>query len=97
MLCCLQFFFIYRIEAAILGCFPLCPWKLSYPEIFPEDCLYRTEHQLLKRLKYFCKNPYASRNLSLNLEKFTWKSLKSAYEDILLNNKEVTTVTTISG
>ncbi|KZS19890.1 Uncharacterized protein APZ42_013682 [Daphnia magna] len=76
-----------RIEATILGCFPLCPWRLSYPEIFPEECLYRTENQLVKQLKYFCKNPSASRNLSVNLDRFKWMSLKSQYEEALLIKK----------
>lgn len=71
----------------MLGCYPLCPWRLSYPEVFPEECLYRTENQLVKQLKYFCKNPSASRNLSVNLDRFKWISLKSQYEEALLIKK----------
>ncbi|XP_032783089.1 glycosyltransferase-like domain-containing protein 1 isoform X1 [Daphnia magna] len=82
-----EFYGVSMIEATILGCFPLCPWRLSYPEIFPEECLYRTENQLVKQLKYFCKNPSASRNLSVNLDRFKWMSLKSQYEEALLIKK----------
>nr|CAH0110332.1 unnamed protein product [Daphnia galeata] len=80
----------HEIEAAILGCFPMCPLRLSYPEIFPAECLYRTELQLIKKLKYFCKNPNASRNVMINLDKFKWQSLKSQYQEILFMEKQVT-------
>jgi hypothetical protein len=73
-----------------LGCFPMCPLRLSYPEIFPAECLYRTELQLIKKLKYFCKNPNASRNVMINLDKFKWQSLKSQYQEILFMEKQVT-------
>ncbi|XP_046457036.1 glycosyltransferase-like domain-containing protein 1 isoform X1 [Daphnia pulex] len=89
-----EFFGVSMIEAAILGCFPMCPLRLSYPEIFPVDCLYRTELQLIKKLKYFCKNPNASRNLQMNLDKFKWPSLKSQYEEILLIKKQDSSYTT---
>ena len=83
---------VFRIEAATLGCFPLCPKRLSYPEIFPIECLYKTEAQLVKKLAYFCKNPYATRNFQPDLEKFTWKSLKSTYEELLFNQANVNTL-----
>ena len=76
----------FRIEAAFLGCYPLCPNRLSYPEIFPRECLYNTETQLVKKLRYFCRYPAAvlTKKLNLELERFTWESLKTEYKELLL-------------
>jgi len=42
------------IEAVIMGCFPLLPNRLSYPEIIPEEfhtrCLYKNRNDLLLKL-----------------------------------------------
>jgi len=68
----------------MLGCFPLCPNRLSYPEIFPQTCLYNTENQLIKKLEQFCHNPTITRKLTLDLDRFSWDNLKPEYTSILL-------------
>ena len=68
----------------MLGCYPLCPNKLSYPEIFPKSCLYNTENQLIKKLQGFCRNPAATRKISLDLDRYSWDHLKADYTNILL-------------
>lgn len=42
---------IGRLEATHLGCLPLCPNRLVYPELFPPACLFNTRSQLVKRLR----------------------------------------------
>ena len=76
---------LYRIEAALLGCYPLCPNRLSYPEIFPKECLYNTEAQLIKKLRSFCRRPAlaASSRPTLDLDRFLWPSLKEEYTRLL--------------
>lgn len=89
-----EFYGVSMIEAALIGCFPLCPDNLSYPELFPSSFRYRTRTQLVKKLANFCKNPQKSipyiskvmQELKPDLEKFTWHALKEKYEDILLLN-----------
>ncbi|XP_035208965.1 glycosyltransferase-like domain-containing protein 1 isoform X1 [Stegodyphus dumicola] len=79
-----EFFGVSMIEAAYFGCYPLCPKKLAYPEIYPDKYLYNTPNQLYKRLKYFCKNPLAARNHKneVDFSKFSWETMKTQYMKI---------------
>ncbi|XP_002730415.1 tRNA-queuosine alpha-mannosyltransferase-like [Saccoglossus kowalevskii] len=80
-----EFYGVSMLEAVHFKCFPLCPNKLVYPEIFPEECLYRTDQQLFKRLREFCRHPHLIRNKNLQIDttKFSWKTLQSQYKHIL--------------
>ncbi|CAK9060724.1 Glycosyltransferase-like domain-containing protein 1-like [Durusdinium trenchii] len=75
-----EFFGIAMVEAATCGCFPLCPNRLSYPELFPKDCLYNTDRQLLKKVKSFSRRVNAPRaalagnaEWTARLERFQWE------------------------
>ena len=78
-----EFFGVFMLEATHLGCFPLCPSRLVYPEIFPLNCLYNTKQQLYKRLKQYCKHKGLVKehykNADFNLERFSWEHLESKY------------------
>lgn len=80
-----------RIEACMFGAYPLVPNRLVYPEIYPKECCYSTENQLIKRLKYLCLRPKQFRLSmldntaigSLNLNKFKWATLKNDFNYLL--------------
>ena len=78
-----EFFGVSMIEAVHLGCFPLCPNRLVYPEIFPANCLYNTQQQLYKKLKQYCKNKHLVKvhydKSKFDLNRFAWDTLKPKY------------------
>ncbi|XP_070565239.1 tRNA-queuosine alpha-mannosyltransferase-like [Ptychodera flava] len=82
-----EFFGVSMLEAVHCQCYPLCPNKLVYPEILPDECLYRTPQQLFKRLREFCRHPHLvqKKSLKIDIEKYSWNQLKPQYMEILQN------------
>ena len=62
-----EFYGVSMLEAAWLGCYPLAPNNLVYPELYPQECLYNTQQQLYKKLAKFCRNPIEADTSSLNI------------------------------
>jgi hypothetical protein len=44
------------------------PSRLVYPEIYPKECLYNTDAQLVKKLRKFCAVPERVRNQSISVD-----------------------------
>lgn len=73
------------LEAVQYGCYPLCPNKLVYPEIFSSPYLFSTPQQLVKKLRYFCRNPQHARKhrIMVDWRKFSWDRLKQEFYELL--------------
>ena len=75
-----EFFGIAMFEAVRAGCRPLVPARLSYPELFPEEFLYR-EKDFIGRLREeivskSMLSPVQARELT---DPFSWDSLAPEY------------------
>lgn len=85
-----EFLGLAVLEAVCCGCLPVCPKKLSYPELFPKDCLYSTERQLVKKLRHFIRHPELARKCRFTkewqdrLKKFQWEALSPRWDSIIL-------------
>ena len=60
-----DFFGAAVVEAMYCGCWPILPWRLSYPQFVPEAyrgrCLYRSREELLELLRQAIENASAWR------------------------------------
>ena len=87
-----EFFGVAMLEAVSAGCFPLVPDRLVYPELYAQDCIYRTDQQLYKKLRSFCKKPNLTRQI-LRLPmmvKDTQSNLKKCYSDLFSSSETKT-------
>lgn len=92
-----EFYGVSMLECCIVGCYILCPERLSYPFIFTKEHLYTTDTQLYKKLKDICVRPSEILNdykkcTSYELFKqqtiepishFEWQYLKTKYDEFL--------------
>ncbi|RJP85285.1 MAG: DUF3524 domain-containing protein [Desulfobacteraceae bacterium] len=76
------------IEAVIMGCFPLLPNRLSYPEILPAEfhahCLYKNRNDLLEKLSRIITDVQGfsgiQTRLSERMASFLWENMIPAYD-----------------
>jgi len=85
-----EFFGVAMVEGALAGCHPLAPNRLAYPEIFPKKCLYRTDQQLFKKLKDFCKKPHVPRQIwkPSEIAVKSAEQLKDDYVKLIMSNSK---------
>ena len=76
------------IEAMIMGCIPLLPNRLSYPEILPEkfhaQFLYQNKYDLLEKLRLIISDIKAyeeiQNKLAREMKFFLWKNIVKSYD-----------------
>lgn len=79
------------IEAMIMGCIPLLPNRLAYPEILPEpfheQFLYKNKYDLTEKLTRIVSDVKAheetSKKLAIKMESFLWKNVAEDYDNVL--------------
>ena len=86
-----EFFGVSVMEGVAAGCYPVCPNRLSYPELYPKECLYNTNNQMFQMLKKFSLRPEKFREFILPrilkkinaVECYSMEALGSKYEKLL--------------
>ncbi|MGM0643835.1 MAG: tRNA-queuosine alpha-mannosyltransferase domain-containing protein [Thermodesulfobacteriota bacterium] len=84
-------FGISVVEAVRMGCFPLLPDRLSYPEIIPDrfhdQVLYSGTEDLDKKLRHLLlhSDEYdgSRKELSKSMEKFSWELMVPEYDNLV--------------
>lgn len=79
------------IEAMIMGCIPLLPNRLSYPEILPKEFhdqfLYKNKYDLIEKLARILSNIKAYEKtrdrLVEEMKSFLWKNVINSYDEML--------------
>ncbi|TRY76995.1 hypothetical protein TCAL_10204 [Tigriopus californicus] len=75
-----EFFGVSMLEATYLGCLPLVPNRLVYPELYPKECVYNTDQQLFKKLRAYCITP---RLVSDHRHRFRPQAICDQFKDVL--------------
>nr|XP_027197715.1 glycosyltransferase-like domain-containing protein 1 isoform X2 [Dermatophagoides pteronyssinus] len=93
--CCistaLHEFFGVSMLAAYCGCYPLCPSRLVYPEIFPAQYIYESDEQLLSKLEEFGRQPdKIPLPLDIAYDVFDWIYCQDEYRSLFtkINHKD---------
>jgi glycosyltransferase involved in cell wall biosynthesis len=79
-----EFFGLAMAESAYAGCFPLVPDRLAYPELYPPECRYRTQDELVARLRALLTDARPAPDLMRpSAARFTFDRLAPLYERLL--------------
>jgi glycosyltransferase involved in cell wall biosynthesis len=78
-----EFYGMAVIEAVRAGCRPLLPSRLSYPELFPADFLYKSSSDLYQKLRHLCLHgdEMEEVNSKALTNRFSWNSLAEKYQN----------------
>ncbi len=79
------------IEAMIMGCIPLLPNRLAYPEIlseeFHEQFLYKNKYDLIEKLARILSDVTAyeepGKKLAREMESYLWENVAPGYDNML--------------
>ncbi|MBT8373885.1 MAG: DUF3524 domain-containing protein [Deltaproteobacteria bacterium] len=79
------------IEAIIMGCIPLLPNRLSYPEILPKEFqeyfLYKSKHDLIEKVfkitSEFKRYEEIQSRLAQKMRSFLWENVAGRYDKVL--------------
>ena len=84
-----EFFGAGVVEAIAAGAWPLLPDRLAYPEILPKplhrSCLWRTEGQLVSKLRWAIRNldKVRATNVAPAVRRFDWPRMIARYDAAL--------------
>ena len=70
------------MEAVALGCIPLVPDRLVYPEIFEAEFCYQNTEDAVAKLTTFLANSNSFRPMP-DMASFSWSQLKGRYSSLL--------------
>ncbi|MHB1016935.1 MAG: tRNA-queuosine alpha-mannosyltransferase domain-containing protein [Coriobacteriia bacterium] len=78
-----EFFGLAMIEACYAGCAPVVPDRLAYPELYPLEARYRTQEQLVARLRGLITERPVPGSARAIAEPYTFEQLVPKYADVL--------------
>ena len=80
-----EFFGVAMMEAVAAGCRPIVPDRLSYKELYPDECRYKTKVQWRTLLSRMMHDPTGVRSEDSRhiAEKYNWVIWGKRYEELL--------------
>ncbi|MBN1192086.1 MAG: DUF3524 domain-containing protein [Coriobacteriia bacterium] len=79
-----EFFGLAMAEACYAGCAPVVPDRLAYPELYPAECRYGSQEELIARLRSAITDRPSPSSYRHVAEPFTIGSLLPRYAEVFL-------------
>ncbi len=78
-----EFFGLAMVESVYAGCFPLVPDRLAYPEVYPRECLYADDEELVTRLRSLLTDARPEPGVCREVgERYTFAALTPRYREL---------------